>query len=188
MSLARSMALSGMVMLTSGWLAGCALTDESRAGVERCPDEALVQPAYPVVTHCLPGARHMDHLGVLMAEVAALSQKGEQALRDALAAPGNEPLRNALLHLALDDSDHEKRALESLEAHLSRDITPDGEKLLANLLRDQILARQALRSSLTGARTERDALQRQLEELKAIEQQIRDRARTPETELNNSQR
>ncbi|OOG23151.1 hypothetical protein B1C78_12210 [Thioalkalivibrio denitrificans] len=185
MSLARSMALSGMAILTSGWLAGCALTDESRDGLESCPEGASVQAAYPAVTHCVPGARHMHHLGELMAEVAALSQQGEQALRDALAAPGNEPLRNALLHLALDDSDHEKQALESLEAHLSRDMTPDGEKLLASLLRDQILARQALRSSLTGARTERDALQRQLDELKAIEQQIRDRSRAPETELNS---
>ena len=181
----RSTALPGMVVLMSGWLVGCALTDDPRAGVAPCPEEASVEAVYSTVTHCVPGARHMAHLGVLMDEVAALSQQGEQALRDALASPGNEPLRDALLHLALDDSEHEERALESLEAHLSRETTPDGEKLLASLLRDQILARQALRSSLTGARTERDELQRQLEELKAIEQQIRDRSRAPETELNS---
>jgi hypothetical protein len=120
-----------------------------------------------------------------MEEVAALAHRGEQALREALASTEDEPLRQALVLLALDDPANDQQALELLETHISGGTATEGEALLAGLLRDQIQARQVLRSSLTGARTERDALQRQLDELKAIEEQIRDRSRTPEAELRN---
>ncbi|HSP00756.1 MAG TPA: hypothetical protein VLN90_04755, partial [Thioalkalivibrio sp.] len=136
-------------------------------------------------------------LGLLMEEVAQLSARGDQALRDALAASermgigmqveGPTALRRALLLLALGGERQEAQALELLQAHLLRIHTPAGEAQLARLLRDQIRARQALASELGSTRNERDALQRQLEELKAIEQQIRDRSRTPELEIPRAQ-
>jgi len=153
------------------------------------------EPRHTPVVLCPPMVG--QDLGLLMEEVAQLSARGDQALRDALAAPermsmgmqaeGPSALRQALLLLALGGEREEAQALELLQAHLLRIHTPAGEARLARLLRDQIRARQALASELVNTRSERDALQRQLEELKAIEQQIRDRSRTPELEIPRTQ-
>lgn len=152
-------------------------------------------PSHTPVVLCPPMVG--QDLGLLMEEVAQLSARGDEALRDALAAPerismgmqaeGPSTLRRALLLLALGGERQEAQALELLQAHLLRIHTPAGEARLARLLRDQIRARQALASELSSTRSERDALQRQLDELKAIEQQIRDRSRTPEMEIPRAQ-
>jgi hypothetical protein len=178
-----TLATSGVLVLLSGLLAGCAGMQDIRRVSEPCP---APQAAALPVKRCVPddpltgGA--MD-LGLLIEEVATLARQGQQALRDAAASSDSPPLRKALLLMALNDRADDARALELLEAHLAQGGSPDSEVLLASLLRDQIRARQTLRSSLTTARSERDELQRQLDELKAIEEQIRDRTRTTDMEL-----
>ncbi|ACL73572.1 hypothetical protein Tgr7_2495 [Thioalkalivibrio sulfidiphilus HL-EbGr7] len=170
-------------LLLPWFLAACVLGPEGPSAPEPCALKASEPRATPVQL-CPPRAG--ETLGLLMEEVAALGAGGEAALRGALAEAhnGEAPLlREALLRLALADPAEEGRALELLERHQARSDTPPGEALLAGLLRDQLRARQGLRTSLAGARGERDALQRQLDELRAIEQQIRDRTRTPEMEL-----
>jgi hypothetical protein len=132
----------------------------------------------------------------LLEDVAGLKAQGQQAVRDALADPslvlppaeiGRRGLRKALLLLTLDDSRQEAEALALLKAHRARPDTPLDEALLAGLLEDEVRARKVLRTSLAQTRMERDAAQRQLEELKAIEQQIRDRSRTPDLEIPQAQ-
>jgi hypothetical protein len=181
----RALATTGAFVLLSGLLAGCAGMQDSRRVSEPCPSReaprTALQPFKPCPADDQRGGGARD-LGLLIEEVAALARQGEQALRDA-ASSESPPLRKALLLLALNDRADDARALELLEAHLAEGASQDGEVLLANLLRDQIRARQSLRSSLTSARSERDELQRQLDELKAIEEQIRDRARTTDMEL-----
>jgi hypothetical protein len=183
----RSVVLPGVVVLFSGLLGACAMTEETRAAAEPCPQHASPKPVYSTIKYCSPNdrSRQVRDLGALMEEVAALTHEGEHALRKALESAADEPLRQALVLLALDDPANDQQALGLLETHLNGANSTEGERLLAGLLRDQIQARQALRSSLSGARSERDALQRQLDELKAIEEQIRDRSRNPEAELRN---
>lgn len=183
----RQVRMAGMVMLVSVLIGACAAIQDARPVAEPCP--LHVEDTDPPTMHCLPDDRlaalDARGLGQLMDEVAALSDQGEQALRDALESPGSGPLRQALLLLALDVPGENARAVELLEVHLSREASSHGGNLLATLLRDQLLARQALRASLSDARSERDALQQQLEELKAIEREIRDRDRTPAPNLEN---
>jgi hypothetical protein len=183
----RQVLMAGMVMLVSILIGACAAIQDARTAAEPCP--LHVEDTDPPIMHCRPAGRlaalDAGGLGQLMDEVGALSEQGEQALRAALDSPDSGPLRQALLLLALDDRGEDARAVELLEAHLSREASSHGGTLLAILLRDQLLARQALRASLGDARSERDALQQQLEELKAIEREIRDRDRTPAPNLEN---
>ncbi|MFN2349740.1 MAG: hypothetical protein ABR558_09260 [Thioalkalivibrio sp.] len=155
---------------------------------------ALTDPGPSHTPGVLSPPRVGQDLGLLIEEVSQLSARGDQALRDALAASERmgigmqvDGLRRALLLLALGGERQEAQALELLQGHLLRIHTPTGEAQLARLLRDQIRARQALASELGSTRSERDALQRQLEELKAIEHQIRDRSRTPDLEMPRAQ-
>lgn len=179
----RALATSGVLVLLSGLLAGCAGMQDIRRAPEPCPaPQAAALPDKRCLADDPRTGGAMD-LGLLMEEVATLARQGQQALRDAASSSDSRPLRKALLLLALDDRADDARALELLEAHLAQGGSPDGEVLLASLLRDQIRARQTLRSSLTATRSERDELKRQLDELKAIEEQIRDRNRTTDMEL-----
>ena len=177
-----------LLMLACGLLAGCAVTEQSAEAPQPCPVIAQPRPVHVVEVPCGADnreAREAASLGLMVVEVAALSREGKPALRDALANAQDEPLRGALLLLALGEVDGENRALELLEHVLDGGRQEAEERLVAAFVRDQILARRALRSGLSEARSERDALQQQLEELKAIERQIRDRDRTPEVELND---
>jgi hypothetical protein len=185
----RQTLMAGMVMIVSVMVGACAAIQDARTAAEPCPLHVSPEDTDPLAIHCVSDGRlaalDARGLGQLMDEVAALSDQGEQALRDALESPDSGPLRQALLLLALDDRGEDARTVELLEAHLSREASSHGGALLATLLRDQLVARQALRSSLSDARSERDALQQQLEELKAIEREIRDRDRTPAPNLEN---
>lgn len=181
----RAWGTAGALVLLSGLLAGCAAMQDMRRVSETCPPQELAENAGLPEAPCEVAMRGAGarEVGLLMEEVAMLARQGEQALRDAASSSDSRPLRKALLLLALNDRADDARALELLDAHLARGASEDGEGLLASLLREQIRARQTLRSSLTSARSERDELQRQLDELRAIEEQIRDRARTTDMEL-----
>jgi hypothetical protein len=182
----RAWGTAGALLLLSGLLTGCAGMQDMRRVSETCPPQEVAENAVLPETPCVVnsrGAKDARELGLLMEEVATLARQGEQALRDAASSSDSRPLRKALLLLALNNRADDVRALELLEAHLAQGVSEDGEGLLASLLREQIRARQTLRSSLTSARSERDEFQRQLDELRAIEEQIRDRARTTDMEL-----
>jgi|GEM_PF-2023175 len=188
---------AGLVALLLPWvLGGCMAALETRAdpAAEPCAIEPPQHPQATPVKLCPYGS--CAGLVDLLEDVAGLKAQGQQAVRDALADPslvlppaeiGRRGLRKALLLLTLDDSRQEAEALALLKAHRARLDTPLDEALLAGLLEDEVRARKVLRTSLAQTRMERDAAQRQLEELKAIEQQIRDRSRTPDLEIPQAQ-
>jgi hypothetical protein len=128
----------------------------------------------------------------MLVDLSILQAGGAEALRAearrlAISGDADERLRWALVLLALGEGRDEVEGMRLLKAHLesSQREPADhrGDAWLAQFLLDQIEARRRIRAELAAVTRQRDRLQRQLEELMAIEEAIRERSQGREIEL-----
>jgi hypothetical protein len=166
----------GLWIFTLTVVTGCVLP--SLTPEPSPPDASLVEADAAV-----------DHM---LVDLSILQAGGTEALRAearrlAISGKADEHLRRALVLLALGDGRDEDESMRLLETHLERrqrePADHRGDAWLAQFLLNQIEARRRIKAELAAVTGQRDRLRRQLEELVAIEEAIRERSQGREIEL-----